>query len=56
MVALAAPVVVVDHPVYVLNMSITGDGEPTEVVERLHQPLLNLRQRLQEAIVNLSPS
>ena len=52
-VALATPVVVVDHPVYVLNMSITGDAEPIEVVDRLHEPLLSLRRRLQESISHL---
>ena len=49
-VALATPMVVVDHPVYVLNMSTTGDAEPTEVVGRLREPLLSLRKRLEEAI------
>jgi DNA-binding IclR family transcriptional regulator len=52
-VAVATPVVVVDHPVYVLNMSIAGDVEPTEVVERLREPLLSLGQRLQESISHL---
>jgi DNA-binding IclR family transcriptional regulator len=52
-VALATPLVVADHPVYVLNMSITGDAEPAEVVERLSAPLLRLGQRIQEAISHL---
>jgi hypothetical protein len=52
-VALATPVVVADHPVYVLNMSITGDAEPAEVVERLRGPLLSLRQRLVESLGHL---
>ena len=49
-VALAMPVVVVDHPIYVLNMSVTGDADPMAVVERLCGPLLNLGRRLQESI------
>lgn len=52
-VALATPVAVVDHPVYVLNMSVTGDAEAEEVVERLSEPLLSLGRRLQEAIGHL---
>jgi DNA-binding IclR family transcriptional regulator len=49
-VALATPLVMADHPVYVVNMSITADAEPAEVVERLREPLLALKRRLQEAI------
>jgi DNA-binding IclR family transcriptional regulator len=52
-VALATPVVVPGHPVYVLNMSITGDAEPAQVVERLTEPLLRLGRRLQEDIGHL---
>jgi DNA-binding IclR family transcriptional regulator len=52
-VALATPVVVADHPIYVLNMSITGDAEPTDVVDRLSEPLLSLGRRLQDAIRHL---
>ncbi len=52
-VALATPVVVVDHPIYVLNMSVTGDTEAEDVVERLCEPLLSLGRRLQEAISHL---
>jgi DNA-binding IclR family transcriptional regulator len=52
-VALATPVVVKDHPIYVLNMSVTGDAEAKEVVDRLCEPLLSLRRRLQEAISHL---
>ena len=52
-VALAMPVVVVDHPTYVLNMSVTGDADPMAVVELLCGPLLNLGRRLQEAISHL---
>lgn len=52
-VALATPVVVADHPIYVLNMSVTGDSEAKDVVERLRDPLLGLRRRLQDAISDL---
>ena len=52
-VALATPVAVADHPIYVLNMSVTGDAVPEEVVERLCEPLLNLGRRLQDAISHL---
>lgn len=45
-VALSTPLIVADHSVYVLNMSVTGDGEPNEVVARLHEPLMNLAKRL----------
>ena len=49
-VALATPVVLVGHPVHVLNMSVTGEETPQAVVERLHEPLLALAKRLQEGI------
>lgn len=52
-VALATPIVVVDHPVYVLNMSVTGNANAEEVVERLRKPLLGLGQRLREALGHL---
>jgi len=52
-VALATPVIVADHPVYVLNMSTTGDAEPADVVEQLHQPLVSLGRRLGELIRGL---
>lgn len=52
-VALAMPVVVADHPIYVLNMSITGDTGTEDVVERLSAPLLSLGRRLQDAISHL---
>ncbi len=52
-VALATPLVVLDHPVYVLNMSITGDTAAKEVVDRLSEPLLSLGRRLQDAISHL---
>jgi DNA-binding IclR family transcriptional regulator len=49
-VALATPIVVADHPVYVLNMSVTTDAAPDEVVERLGDPLLALARRLRESM------
>lgn len=52
-VALATPISVEDHPIYVLNMSVTGDTEPGQVVERLAGPLLALAHRLREAIAHL---
>ena len=52
-VALAMPVVVVDQPVYVLNMSVMGDAEPMAVVDRLSGPLLKLGRRLRESIGQL---
>lgn len=52
-VALATPVVVADHPIYVLNMSITGDAGVEAVVDQLRAPLLSLGQRLQDAISHL---
>jgi len=41
-VALATPIVVNRHPVYVLNMSVIGDIAAAESVDRLHEPLLAL--------------
>lgn len=52
-VALATPITVPDHPVYVLNMSVSGDTPPQDVVERLQEPLLNLAHRIQHAIQRL---
>lgn len=52
-VALAMPLVVADHPVYVLNMSVMGDAEPMDVVGRLSGPLLNLGRRVRESIGHL---
>lgn len=52
-VALATPLVVADHPVYVLNMSVAGDVDAQEVVERLHEPLMNLAKRIGELVRDL---
>jgi DNA-binding IclR family transcriptional regulator len=45
-VAVSTPLIVENHSVYVLNMSVTGQDEPSEVVVRLHAPLMNLAKRL----------
>lgn len=54
--ALATPLVVPGHPIYVLNMSI-ADAETIEQaereVERLHQPLLELGRRISDAIADI---
>ncbi|MCX2861753.1 IclR family transcriptional regulator [Paucibacter sp. PLA-PC-4] len=52
-VALATPIIVPDHPVYVLNMSVAGDTPPQQVVESLRDPLLNLAQRIQGSVASL---
>ncbi len=52
-VALATPLKVAGHPVYVLNMSVNGDVDPLEAVERLNEPLLTLADRLIDSISNL---
>jgi hypothetical protein len=52
-VALATPIAVVDQPIYVLNMSVTGTTPPGEVVEQLRDPLLALAKRLRCAMAQL---
>lgn len=52
-VALSTPLVAENQSVYVLNMSVTGDGESNEVVARLLEPLLNLAKRLRQSIGEL---
>lgn len=52
-VALATPLVVTDHPVYVLNMSVAGDVDAQAVVELLHEPLMNLAKRIGELVRDL---
>jgi DNA-binding IclR family transcriptional regulator len=51
-VALAPPVAVAAHPVYVLNMSVTGDTAPLETVERLREPLLVLARQIGDSIAH----
>lgn len=49
-VALATPIVVPGRPVYVLNMSVTGDAAPAQIVDQLREPLLALARRIAQAI------
>lgn len=53
-VAVATPIVVKDQPIYVLNMSMTGDVPPGEVLERLREPLRMLARQLHGAIEQLA--
>ena len=52
-VALATPLKVADHPIYVLNMSVNGDADPLDVVKKLNEPLLALADRLTDSISHL---
>jgi DNA-binding IclR family transcriptional regulator len=52
-VALAMPIVVPDHPVYVLNMSVATQTPSAGVVKELSSPLIDLGARLREAISHL---
>ena len=52
-VALATPIVMDDHPIYVLNMSVTSQAQPDTVVRELKAPLLELGVRLREMIGQL---
>lgn len=52
-VALATPITLPDHQVYVLNMSVAGDTPPQGVVKRLREPLLNLAQSTRQAVHHL---
>ncbi len=49
-VALATPIVVEDHPVYVLNMSVATQASTTAVVGELSSPLMDLAARMREAM------
>jgi len=49
-VAIATPIVLPDHPTYVLNMSISGSTSPEQFVESLKRPLLELAQRIRIAL------
>ncbi|MDO8700752.1 MAG: IclR family transcriptional regulator [Deltaproteobacteria bacterium] len=51
-VALAAPIVVKDHPIYVLNMSVTTQTSMEAVADELRLPLLSLSDRAREEIRN----
>ncbi len=52
-IALATPIAIVDHPIYVLNMSVTADVTVAATVARLREPLLALALQLREAIRHL---
>jgi DNA-binding IclR family transcriptional regulator len=52
-VALATPILIADHPVYVVNMSVTADTPASEVVSQLREPLLALGKRLRTTIGGL---
>lgn len=54
-IALATPIVVNDHPVYVLNMSVSTEDkvEYAGVVEKLRAPLMDLATDVRDAITQL---
>lgn len=52
-VALATPVVMEDHPVYVLNMSVSTQAQPPAVIGELSSQLMDLGLRMREAIGRL---
>ena len=49
-VAIAAPVFDASERLYALNMSVSGDVSPSDVVEELHEPLLALATQIEAAI------
>lgn len=49
-IALAAPIVTDDHPIYVLNVSVVTQALPSRVIEELSVPLMELRDKMREAI------
>jgi DNA-binding IclR family transcriptional regulator len=49
-IALATPIAMQGHPVYVLNMSVNTDADPTEVVDRLSTPLAALASKIRQAM------
>jgi DNA-binding IclR family transcriptional regulator len=52
-VALATPIVVGDHPVYALNMSMTTEAAPATIADEFGGPLLRLADQVREAIRSL---
>lgn len=50
MVALATPIVVDEHPVYVLNMSVATEASIDSVAGELGPALLDLAAKLHDAI------
>ena len=49
-VAIATPIVVADWPIHVLNMSVSGTMAPKEFVASFHKQLLDLANRIRQAI------
>jgi DNA-binding IclR family transcriptional regulator len=49
-VAIATPIVVADWPIHVLNMSVSGDMAPKEFVASFNKQLLDLADRIRQAI------
>ena len=49
-IALAAPIVTDEHPIYVLNVSVATQALPSRVIEELSRPLMELRHKMCEAI------
>lgn len=49
-VALATPIVVPDHPIYVLNVSVATEASPGSVVRELKGPLLALAKEIRESL------
>ncbi|MFI5446275.1 IclR family transcriptional regulator [Polaromonas sp. UC242_47] len=52
-VALATPIVMDDHPVYILNMSVTSQALQQVVISELSSPLLDLGLQMREMISRL---
>jgi DNA-binding IclR family transcriptional regulator len=52
-VALATPIVVVGHPIYVLNLSVSTQAAPAAVAGELSSQLMGLAARVQQAIASL---
>lgn len=50
-VALASPIEIPGYPIYVVNMSVAGRETLAAVVNELRCPLLELRARIQEALL-----
>lgn len=51
--ALATPIVMDNHPVYVLNMSVTTQALPLAVISELGSPLMDLGLQMREVIGRL---
>jgi DNA-binding IclR family transcriptional regulator len=55
-VALATPIVMPGHPIYVLNMSVNTESAQQETVDRLAEPLKMLARQIQVAIEQQRPT